>query len=142
MTSTTDLITALHTHLADFELPAMASVRASAYTSRVTVELPRDAPVTIARGLLSWADTLTNITAEAWRDPQGDGVHLSVTGLLSSGATVEIYGALPATDLVPGADLAPGATTTVTLATLRHLATPGLPRKRSPADEHHRPHHP
>jgi hypothetical protein len=52
-------------------------------------------------------------------------VHLSVTGLLSGGATVEIYGALPVTDHGPGAELAPGATTTVTLAILRHLATPG-----------------
>jgi hypothetical protein len=126
MTSTTDLITALHAHLADFELPEMASVRASAYTSQLTIQLPAGAPVTIARGLLSWADTLTETTAEAWRDPHGDCVHLSVTGLLSGGATVEIYGALSVTDHVPGADLIPGATTTVTAATLRHLASPGL----------------
>ena len=74
---------------------------------------------------MSWADTLTDITAEAWRDLQGDGVQLSVTGLLPGGTTVEIYGALPVTAHGLGADLAPGATTTVTLATLRHLATPG-----------------
>lgn len=126
MTSTADLITALNAHLAAFELPSMASVRASAHTSQVTVELPCGAPSAIARGLLSWADTLTNITAEAWRVSPGDRVHLSVTGLLPGGATVEIYGPLPATDHIPGAELAPGATTTVTLATLRHLASPGL----------------
>jgi hypothetical protein len=125
MTSTADLITALTAHLDEFELPAMASVRASAYTSQVTVQLPSSTPSSIAQALLAWADTLTEITAEAWRDPQGDGVHLSVTGLLPGGTTVEIYGALPVTDHVPGADLTPGATTTVTLTTLRHLATPG-----------------
>ena len=125
MTSTVDLIRALNAHLDEFELPAIASMRASAYTSQLTVQLPTGAPFTIAQGLLAWADTLTETTAEAWRDPQGHCVHLSVTGLLSGGATVEIYGALPVTDRVLGADLAPGATTTVTLATLRHLATPG-----------------
>ncbi|HXT45837.1 MAG TPA: hypothetical protein VN748_17265 [Pseudonocardiaceae bacterium] len=125
MTNTVDLIRALNTHLDEFELPAMASVRASAYTSQLTVQLPASAPSSIAAGLLAWADTLTDITAEAWRDPHGDSMHLSVTGLLPDGTTVEIYGALPINDHGPGADLAPGATTTVTLATLRHLATPG-----------------
>jgi hypothetical protein len=125
MTTTADLIRALNAHLDEFELPAMASVRASAYTSQLTVQLPTGAPSTIARGLLAWADTLTETTTEAWRDPHSDSVHLSVTGLLPDGTTVEIYGALPISDHGPGADLAPGATTTVTLATLRYLATPG-----------------
>jgi hypothetical protein len=125
VTNTVDLIRALNAHLNEFELPAMASVRASAYTSQLTVQLPSSAPFTIAAGLLAWADTLTEITTEAWRDPHGDSVHLSVTGLLPEGITVEIYGALPISERAPGADLAPGATTTVTLATLRHIATPG-----------------
>jgi hypothetical protein len=125
MTNTVDLITALNAHLAEFELPAMASVRASAYTSQLTVQLPTGAPFTIAAGLLAWADTLTETITEAWRDPHSDSVHLSVTGLLPDGTTVDIYSALPVSDHGTGADLAPGATTTVTLATLRHLATPG-----------------
>ena len=125
MTNTADLIRALNAHLDEFELPAMASVRASAYTSQLTVQLPTGAPSTIAWGLLAWADTLTEITTEAWRDPHSDGVHLSVTGLLPEDVTVEIYGALPITGHGTGADLAPGGTTTVTLATLRSLATPG-----------------
>ena len=123
MTNTGDLIRALNAHLDEFELPAMASVRASAYTSQLTVQLPTGAPFMIAAGLLAWADTLTETTTEAWRDPHSDSVHLSVTGLLPEGTTVEIYGALPISDHGPGADLAPGATTTIPLTMLRHTAT-------------------
>jgi hypothetical protein len=75
--------------------------------------------------LLAWADTLTEVSAQAWRVPQGETVHLSVTGLLPGGAAVRVYGAMPITDCRPAADLAPNATTTVPLVILRHLATSG-----------------
>jgi hypothetical protein len=93
---------------------------------QVTVQLLCSEPSMIAQGLLAWVDTLAEITAEAWRVPRTDSVHLSVTGLLPGGATVRVYGALPVTDRGPGADLEPDATTTLPLATLRHLATPAL----------------
>jgi hypothetical protein len=67
-------------------------------------------------------DTLTQVTAEAWRLPRGDSVHVSVTGLLPGGASVWIYGGLWATHRGLGADLAPNATT-IPLAALRHAAT-------------------
>jgi FtsP/CotA-like multicopper oxidase with cupredoxin domain len=127
MTSTIDLLAVLGAHLAAFELPAIASVHLAGYTSgpEATVQLCGRAPAAIAAGLLAWADTLTEITAQAWRVPRGDTVHLSVTGRLPSGTQVLVYGGLRVTDLRLGAGLEPGATTTVTLATLRHLATPG-----------------
>ena len=127
MNTTVDLLAALGAHLAAFELPAIASVEvvAGMTAPQVTVQLPCTGPSTIARGLLAWADTLTEITADAWRVPGGDSVHLSVTGLLPNGATVQIYGALRITDCRLATDLAPNATTTVPLVTLRHLATPG-----------------
>jgi FtsP/CotA-like multicopper oxidase with cupredoxin domain len=119
MTTTVDLLAALGTHLAEFELPAIASVNLAAAMSapQVTVQLSCDAPSVIAQGLLAWADTLTEITAQAWRVPRGEWVHLSVTGLLPGGAAIQIYGALPVTHRGPGADLAPGATTTLPLGT-------------------------
>jgi hypothetical protein len=92
---------------------------------QVTVQLSCRAPSAIAAGLLAWADTLTQVSTQAWRVPEGDSVHLSVTGLLPGGAAVQVYGGMRVTDCRPATDLAPDATTTLPLATLRHLATPG-----------------
>jgi hypothetical protein len=126
MTTIVDLLAAIGAHLAEFELPAIASVHVTAAmsTPQVTVQLDCRAPSVIAQGLLAWADTLTEITTEAWRVPQGDSVHLSVTGLLPGGATVQVYGGMPITDCRPGAGLKPDTTTTLPLATLRQLTTP------------------
>ncbi|MGH3824736.1 MAG: hypothetical protein ACRDRA_18165 [Pseudonocardiaceae bacterium] len=127
MTSTIDLLAALGAHLGEFELSAIASVHvdASPPGPQVTVQLPHRGPAALTQGLLTWADTLTEITTEVWRVPQGDSVHLSVTGLLPGGAAVQVYGGMRVTDRGLGADLAPDATRTLPLATLRHLATPG-----------------
>jgi hypothetical protein len=128
MTTTVDLLAVLGVHLAAFELPAMASVQVvGGMTARqVTVQLLCSEPSTIAQDLLSWADTLAEITAEAWRVPRTGSVHLSVTGLLPGGATVRVYGALPVTDCGLAGGLEPDATTTLPLAALRHLASPAL----------------
>jgi hypothetical protein len=130
-TTTVDVLTAISIHLKEFELPAIASVHITTYTTGapVTIQLPGREPAAITTGLLAWADTLTEITVEAWRIPEGDAVHLSVTGLLPGGATVRVYGGLHVSDLSMGAGLEPGATTTVPLTTLRHLATPGQARE-------------
>lgn len=127
ITNTVDLLAAIGAHLAEFELPTIASVHVAAAISgpQVTVQLPCRAPSMIAQGLLAWADTLTEVSAEVWRLPQSDSVHLSVTGLLSGGAAVQVYGVIRVTDRSLGADLAPSATRTVPLATLCHFATPG-----------------
>jgi hypothetical protein len=123
MITTGDLLAALCAHLAEFELPAIASIHVSRSAPQVTVQLTHREPSVIAQGLLAWADTLTGITAQAWRVPQGDSVHLSVTGLLTCGASVLVYGGLWANHSGLGADLAPDATTTIPLAALRHAAT-------------------
>jgi len=125
MNSIVDLLAAIGAHLAEFELPAIASVHVAASLSapQVTVQLTCHEPPAIARGLLAWADTLTQVIAEAWRVPQGDSVHLSVTGLLPGGVSVLVYASLWATHRGLGTDLAPDATTTIPLPTLRHAAT-------------------
>jgi hypothetical protein len=124
-TTTVELLTAISTHLSEFELPAVASVHVAAAISapQVTVQLACRQPSAIAQNLLAWADTLTEVSAEVWRVPRGDAVHLSVTGLLPCGAAVLVYGGLSATDRGLGADLAPAAAATVPLAALRHTAT-------------------
>jgi FtsP/CotA-like multicopper oxidase with cupredoxin domain len=124
MTTTVDLLAALRVHLTEFELPAIASVHVSPAPSapQVTVQLACHELSAIVQGPLAWADTLTQVTAQAWRVPEGDSVHLSVTGLLPGGASILVYGGLWPTHRGLGADLAPDATTTIPLPTLRHAA--------------------
>ena len=127
MTTTADLLAAISAHLAEFELPATASVHlAQGMTGpEVTVQLSCHTPSEIAQGLLAWADTLTEVSAATWRVPRGDSVHLSVTGRLPGGAAALVYGALAASQCPLGRDLASGATATIPLAALRHTATEG-----------------
>jgi hypothetical protein len=127
MNTPIDLLDSLRAHLASFELPPPWSVHLTTSSGGVQVSLQlatHDLPE-IARRLLTWADTLTETTAEAWRVPRGDSLHLSVTGRLSGGVLVQVYGSLPFTPRGIGATLAPGASTTVSWAVLRERATPG-----------------
>jgi hypothetical protein len=127
MTTVIDLLDALRTHLNDFELPPPCSVHLATYSGRpqVSLQLATHHLPEIAGGLLAWADTLTETTAEAWRVRRGDSLHLTVTGRLSEGIQVQVYGSLPFTEHGIGADLVPGASTTVSWAVLRERATPG-----------------
>ena len=123
--SIVDLLAAISEHLTDFELPPIASIHITAAMSapQVSVQLTHCDSAAVAQGLLAWADTLTQVTAQAWRVPPGDPVHLSVTGRLAGGASVLVYGGLPSNRGGLGTDLTPGATTTVPLAALRYAAT-------------------
>ncbi len=125
MTTAVDLLAAISTHLAEFELPPIASVHviAAMTAPQGTVQLACHDLGNTARELLAWADTLSEVVAEALRVPQGDCVHLSVTGLLPGAASVRVYSGLPVTDCGLDADLAPGATTIIPLTMLRHAAT-------------------
>ncbi|MGB7796336.1 MAG: hypothetical protein WBL53_08765 [Pseudonocardiaceae bacterium] len=125
MTPTVDLLAAVGTHLTAFELPAITSIHVDTALSgpQVTVHLAGHQPSTLAQGLLTWADTLTQVTAGAWRVPAGDSIHLSVTGLLPGGASVLVYGSHKTTHRGLGADLAPDATTTIPLLMVRHAAS-------------------
>ena len=126
MNSTVDLLEAISTHLTAFELPAFASVHVATPIpgeEAITVQLKGHDLPEIAAALLAWADTLTTVTAQAWRVPSGHSVHLSVTGQLTRGARIRVYGAMPFTGCGLGADLAPDATTTILLTALRHVST-------------------
>jgi hypothetical protein len=127
MSTIIDRLDSLRAHLAAFELPELYSVTLLDAWGGLTVsaQLAAHHPPQIASGLLAWADTLTDVTIEAWRVPSGDSVHLSVIGRLPRGVSIRVYGGVPFTEHGIGADLAPDASTTVPLAVLRHLATPG-----------------
>jgi hypothetical protein len=126
MSTTADLLDALRAHLAAFEVPALFSVRLTTSTCgpHVSAQLPGHHRPQIAAGLLAWADTLTEVTTTVWRVPAGDCLHLTVTGQLPGGVTVEVYGGMPFTGRGIGAELVPQSTTTVPLAALRAMATP------------------
>ncbi|MGQ0719891.1 MAG: hypothetical protein ACT4NP_21730 [Pseudonocardiales bacterium] len=126
-TTVMDLLDSIHAHLAAFELPDMWSVHVVASFSgpNVTVQLAHRESPEIACALLSWADTLTEVTAEAWRIPNGDSVHLSVIGRLPAGVSVRVYSGVPVTEHGIGADLTPDASKIVPLAVLRERATVG-----------------
>ena len=126
MTTTVDLLDALRAHLAAFEVPALCSVSLITSTSepRVSAQLASYHPPQIAADLLAWADTLTTVTLTVWRVPDGQWVHLCVSGELSNGLTAEVYRSMPFTGEGIGADLAPRSRTTVPLPALRVLATP------------------
>jgi hypothetical protein len=125
MTSIVELLAATSEHLVAFELPPVASIyiRTDMSAPQVTVQLLYRDPAAVAKGLLAWADTLTRVTAEAWRVPHGDSVHLSITGSMTASASVLVYGGLPTHRGGLGTDLTPGATTTLPLAALRYAAT-------------------
>ena len=120
-----DLLAAISEHLTDFELPPVASIHITATMSapQVSVQLTHCNPAAVAQGLLAWADTLTQVTAQAWQVPHGDSVHLSITGSMTAGAPVLVYGGLPTNRGGLGTDLTPSTTTTVPLAALRYAAT-------------------
>ena len=127
MSTVVDRLDSLRAHLAAFELPELYSVTVvtAVGTLDVSAQLACHHPPEIASGLLAWADTLTNVTIEAWRVPSGDSVHLSVIGRLPNGVSIRVYGGMAFTEHGIGATLAPDASTTVPWALLREQATLG-----------------
>jgi len=102
---------------------------------RTTVQLSGDDLADLATVLLGWADTLTqvtatqvtatNVTATAWRPPDGEWVHLIITGHLPDGVALQVYGGVRYTESVFGADLQPGGRQSVALSVLRSWAAGG-----------------
>jgi hypothetical protein len=86
---------AIREHLATFELPEPwdLSVAGSAVVGyeQVTAQLCGNGLPHVARVLLAWADTLTEISAEVWRTPDGCSVHLAIKGRLMNGTTVRVF---------------------------------------------------
>jgi hypothetical protein len=72
VTTTVGLLAAIGAHLAEFELPPIASVLVTAAISapQLTVQLASHDPAAMARGLLAWADTLTQFTAQPGGFPE------------------------------------------------------------------------
>jgi hypothetical protein len=123
--TTGELLAAIGAHVAEFELPPIASVLVTAAMSapQLTVQLASHDPAGIAQGLLAWADTLTQVTAQARRVLRGESVYLSVNGLFPDGASVLVYGVMEVPEHGLGADLTPDACMPIPLGALRCATT-------------------
>ncbi|GDY32996.1 hypothetical protein [Gandjariella thermophila] len=112
------LLEVIRAHLAAYPVAAPVNVSADVFDGLVSVQLGETGLSAVAEGLLSWADTLTDCTAEAWRVPHGNSVHLLINGRAAAAVAVRIYGAVaydPA--IFPG--LAPGDRQALPLDRLR-----------------------
>jgi hypothetical protein len=119
------LLSSIHEHLATHQLPAeIASVAVGSDTisgEHVTVHLRHVELPELASALLSWADTLTQITVTAWRPRHGETVHLTLTGQLPDTTSTEVYGGVDYTEALFG-DLQPTGRQGVALSVLRAWA--------------------
>jgi hypothetical protein len=93
--NTTAILGSVLQHLATYELgePWSVSVNARPIPGRcaVSVQLAGGLLPGVASLLLTWADTLTEVSAEAWRVPDGSSVHLSIQGRLADGTSVCVF---------------------------------------------------
>ena len=123
------LLDSVRDHLASSSVPARIAAVEVLSTSLdgdfACVQLcGMDLPA-LAFALLAWADTLTEVTATAWRPPSGDRVHLSVSGRLADGLPIKVYSGVPYLETVFGADLQPDGRQRVALGVLRAWAMGG-----------------
>jgi hypothetical protein len=97
--NTTTVLGSIRDHLATYALPEPWSVSVNARPiperSVVSVQLAGGLLPGVASQLLTWADTLTEVRAEAWRVPDGSSVHLSVRGRLADGTSVCVFDGVP-----------------------------------------------
>jgi hypothetical protein len=121
----------LTSHLADHVLPEPASLEVISRThqSRLTVQVHSLTVPEVATEVLTWADTLTTITVQAWRTPTGDRVHLSMASALDGPAGTVDLAVIGGADHDPAlvGNLAPGEYRAVTLGELRAWAAASHP---------------
>ncbi len=86
------LLDAIRDHLDSFALPPAASVRVGIGPDPITVQLDSRRLEDVARGLLTWANSLEDVKASLWRPEGGASVHLELTGRTPCGIPVVVYG--------------------------------------------------
>jgi hypothetical protein len=122
--TTTTFLAAMHEHLSTFELPEPWGVTVHAEPAygqdAVRVQLRGGSLPYVAGVLLAWADTLTDVTAQTWRVPDGYSVHLSIRGRLADGTAVPVFDGVDHDAVFA---LASSEQRSVSLACLREWAT-------------------
>jgi hypothetical protein len=118
----------LATHLTDHDLPEPVSLTLTTRSeqSRISTQLRCTTVPKVAADLLTWADTLSTITVQAWRPPEGERVHLSITSTLTGPTgTIELdVFASAKDDPALFSDLNPDQRRSVSLKELRSWAGP------------------
>ena len=119
------LLGSIREHMTGHMLTApVASVKVSCTLldgEHVSVHLRPCSLVSLAAGLLAWADTLAKVSVTAWRPPHGETVHLSVTGQRHDATRVIVFGAVAFSEGLFG-DLQPDGRQSVGLSVLRSWA--------------------
>jgi hypothetical protein len=127
----------LAAHLAEHAVPepVFLTVTTRWRHSEIAAQLRADTVSDLAGELLAWIESLTAITITAWRPPENERVHLSLTCTLTAPVGVvalTVYGGAKDQDPVRFADLTHGQRRTVSLSELRAWSageptTPGSP---------------
>jgi hypothetical protein len=118
----------LAAHLADHAVPepVFLTVTTRWGHSELSAQLRPDTVSNLAGELLAWIDTLTAaITITAWRPPESEHVHLSLTYTLTApvgAVALTVYGGAKDQDPVRFANLTPGQRRAVSLSELRTWA--------------------
>lgn len=115
---------AIRDHLDSFALPPAASVRVGVVPDPITVQLDADRLEDVARGLLTWAGSLEEVTASLWRPRHGGSVHLEISGRTPCGIPVVVYGGVRF-DEATFPDLPAGMRQEMPVFLLRQWNTPG-----------------
>ncbi len=86
---------AIRDHLDLHVLGPVASVNVTSGPDPIWVQLGarRELPE-VASALVTWAETLDEVSAQIWRTPAGTSVHLIVSGRMPCGVPVRVYGAV------------------------------------------------
>jgi hypothetical protein len=118
----------LAAHLADHAVPepVFLTVTTRWGHSEVAAQLRPDTVSEVAGELLAWINTLPIATASAWRPPESQRVHLSLTSTLTGPAgavALTVYGGAKDHNPVRFADLKPVERRGVSLSELRTWAS-------------------
>lgn len=125
MNTTLVFLAAIRDHLDLHVFGPVASVNVTSGPDPIWVQLgaARKLPE-VASALVTWAETLDEVSAQIWRTPAGTSVHLIVNGRMACGVPVHVYGAVDFTeDLFP--DLPAGVRQDMPVFVLRQWSRPG-----------------
>ncbi|MFF1606178.1 hypothetical protein ACFVYA_00240 [Amycolatopsis sp. NPDC058278] len=125
MNTTMVFLDAIRDHLDLHVLGPVASVNVTSGSDPIWVQLgARRVLSEVASALVTWAETLDEVSAQIWRTPAGTSVHLIVSGRMPCGVPVRVYGAVDfSEDLFP--DLPAGSRQDMPVFVLRQWSRSG-----------------
>ncbi|MEU7788606.1 hypothetical protein [Amycolatopsis sp. NPDC049159] len=95
MNTTMVFLDAIRDHLDLHVLGPVASMNVTSGSDPIWVQLGARRELSeVASALVTWAETLDEVSAQIWRTPAGTSVHLIVSGRMPCGVPVRVYGAV------------------------------------------------